>query len=111
MCYYYKKLQSEYNSNLSDKAKKVGGNPISDSIINSISKCNKYFTIDRYDYHEIKDFIRTNLCHSKFCNNCKKVKQASRMSRYIKELEPYSDNLYHIIYILYLTYLFYLSYP
>lgn len=98
---YYKRLQFEYNSNLSDSSKKIkGSNPISDSIIENIKKCNKHFTIDRYDYNMVKDFIRTDLCHSKFCNNCKKVKQACRMSRYIPELEVYSDRLFHIIFTL-----------
>lgn len=97
---YFKRLQKEFDKELSDKSKSLGANPIKDSTINSIEKCNKYFTINRYDYNQVKDFIRTNLCHNKFCNNCKKVKQACRMSRYIKELEPYKENMFHIIFTL-----------
>lgn len=84
---YYKKLIHEDSR-------------ISKSVISRIEQCNKYFAVNRYDCHMVKDFISTNLCHDKFCNNCKKVKQASRMSRYISELEPYSDNLYHITFTL-----------
>lgn len=84
---YYKKLNKENPS-------------VPLSIIDNIEKCNKYFTVNRYDCSMVKDFISTNLCRDKFCNNCKKVKQASRMSRYIPELEPYSNNLYHIIFTL-----------
>lgn len=64
--------------------------------INSLSNCNKFWLIDRYDYSQIKDYKRTNLCRDKFCNNCKKVKQATRMSKYIPELEIYKDNLFHL---------------
>lgn len=64
--------------------------------INSIDTCNKFWQIDRYNYSQIKDFKRTNLCKDKFCNNCKKVKQATRMSKYIPELEQYKDNLFHL---------------
>lgn len=72
------------------------GKNISRNKIKSISSCNKYFNIDRYDYNLVKDYKRTNLCKDKFCNNCKKVKQAARMSKYIPELEPYADKLYHL---------------
>ncbi|MDD2519255.1 MAG: protein rep [Bacilli bacterium] len=80
---YYKTLKGE-------------GSHISDIKINKIKECNRFWKIERYDYNLIKDFIRTNLCDDKFCNNCKKVKQASRMSRYIPELEKYKDRLYHL---------------
>lgn len=84
---YFKRLQSENKS-------------VPLSVITNLENCNKYFTVNRYDYNMVKDFISTNLCRCKFCNNCKKVKQAGRMSRYIPELEPYSSNMYHIIFTL-----------
>lgn len=93
---YYQRLYNENISNIGP----TKSSSISLSIIDNIKKCNKFFVINRYDFNMVKDFISTNLCHSKFCNNCKKVKQASRMSRYIKELEPYKDSLYHIIFTL-----------
>lgn len=61
-----------------------------------LSFCNKLWQLDKYELQKIKDFKKTNLCHDKFCANCKKVKQASRMARYIPELENYKDNLYHL---------------
>ena len=100
-------VQDVYNNNVYNKVivgyyeKLIKDNPsVPISIIENIKKCNKYFTVNRYDCSMVKDFISTNLCRDKFCNNCKKVKQASRMSRYIPEIEPYSDNLYHIIFTL-----------
>src|SRR5690606_10478932 len=51
--------------------------------------CNRFWNIDRYDIQKVKDFIRTNLCRDKFCNNCKKVKQAERMARFMPEIQKY----------------------
>lgn len=65
--------------------------------VDRIANCHKYFIIDRYDYNLVKDFKSTNLCHDKFCNNCKKLKQAARMSKYIPEISKYNDKLYHLI--------------
>jgi plasmid rolling circle replication initiator protein Rep len=59
--------------------------------------CNKYWQLDKYEQQKIKDFKKTNLCHDKFCANCKKVIQAGRMARYIPELEKYKSKLYHLI--------------
>ena len=89
---YYKRLQKEFRS----ESKNCLLN-ISDLKIDGIKMCNQFWTIEKYDYLQIKDFIRTNLCHDKFCNNCKKVKQACRMSRYIPHIEKYKDKLYHLI--------------
>lgn len=61
-----------------------------------LNTCNKLWQLDKYEIQKIKDFRKTNLCHDKFCANCKKVKQAARMARYIPELEQYKDNLYHL---------------
>lgn len=58
--------------------------------------CNKYWQLDKYEVQKIKDFKKTNLCHDKFCANCKKVVQASRMAKYIPELEKYKDKLFHL---------------
>lgn len=80
---YYKKLKDEKEY-------------ISASKISSIKSCNKFWNCDVYYQNMTKDFITTNLCHDKFCNNCKKVTQASRMSKYIPFIEPYKNNLYHL---------------
>lgn len=72
---------------------------ISDVMINRIDRklerlqmCNQFWQIDRYDKLKIKDFIRTNLCRDKFCNNCKKVKQAERMAKFMPEINKYRDS-------------------
>lgn len=58
--------------------------------------CNHFWQLDKYQEQKIKDFRKTNLCHDKFCANCKKVLQAGRMAKYIPELEKYKDNLFHL---------------
>lgn len=87
-----------YNKTIIDYYKKLVEEKeyISTSRISSINNCNKFWNFDVYYQNMTKDFISTNLCHDKFCNNCKKVVQASRMSKYIPEIEPYKENLYHI---------------
>ncbi len=60
-----------------------------------IDNCNKVWKINYYKNSNIKELIKTNLCHNKFCSNCKLVTQSSRMAKYIPELEPYNDKLYH----------------
>jgi hypothetical protein len=61
-----------------------------------LDNCNRFWQLDKYEEQKLKDFLKTNLCHDKFCANCKKVKQASRMAKYIPELEQYKDRLYHL---------------
>lgn len=88
---------SVYNKTIIEYYKRYcKNNNISQNRISALYKCNRFWSIDVYDHNEIKDYVSTSLCHDRFCNNCKKVKQATRMSRYIPELEPYKDNLYHI---------------
>ncbi len=87
---YYKKLQEE--------SRVFGHNTINNDKIKSIEGCNKMWLINTYHENRIKDFVSTNLCKDKFCNNCKKVKQAVRLSRYIPLLSKYKDNLYHIVF-------------
>ena len=69
---------------------------ISDTMINRLDNklerlqmCNRFWQIDRYDKQKVKDFIKTNLCRDKFCNNCKKVKQAERMAKFMPEINKY----------------------
>ena len=93
-CAYNEKIL-DYMIKYKNDSKK--GREISLSGIGNFSKCNKYWLVDTYKDSMIKDLKSTNLCHSKFCNNCKKVKQASRMSRYIPHIEPYADYNYHLV--------------
>ncbi len=89
---------NEYNKVIVDYYKKLSNEIfISSSKIPSLKACNKFWLIEQYDHLQVKDFISTNLCKDKFCNNCKKVRQASRMSRFIPQIEPYRNKLFHIV--------------
>lgn len=68
---------------------------LSNKVVN-IDACNKYWILDKYEIHKIKDLISQNLCRDKFCSNCKKVKQSGRMAKYNDELGLYKDRLYHL---------------
>ncbi len=65
--------------------------------INCLKVCNKFWAIDKYELHKIKDVKSQNLCHDKFCANCKMVRQSARMAKYITELEKYKESLYHLV--------------
>jgi hypothetical protein len=81
---YYRRLKEETNlENLTNKAR-------------SVEECNTVIEVDRYETEKVKDYIRTNLCRDKFCNNCKKVLQATRMAKYIPVLKKQRANLYHM---------------
>lgn len=92
----YNKTIIKYYERFSNESSVVFKNTILENKRDSISFCNKYWLLDKYEKHKIKDFKKTNLCHDKFCSNCKKVKQASRMAKYIPELEQYKGQLYHL---------------
>lgn len=98
---YYKKLvlDTEFLDRFLYKA--VGKfsddykNTLTNKIIN-IDDCNKYWVLDKYVKHKIKDLISQNICRDKFCSNCKKVKQSARMAKYNDELGLYKNRLYHL---------------
>jgi hypothetical protein len=84
---YYHGMYEEYGSTI-------------ETFLNNADRmgvCNRFWDLNVYNEQKVKDFLKTNLCHDKFCSNCKKVKQASRMSRFIPEIEKYKENLYHMV--------------
>ncbi|HHY13086.1 MAG TPA: protein rep, partial [Thermoanaerobacterales bacterium] len=88
---YYRRLLEEH---------RVQGSLYYQTLINkirSIKLCNKFWVLDKYELQKVKDLKSQNLCHDKFCSNCKKVKQAGRMAKYIPELQRYDGNLYHLV--------------
>lgn len=90
---YYEKFYSDSLVNINSS--KVGRTSLLFKL-ERLKNCNKRFNIDVYEQHKVKDFLSTNLCHDKFCSNCKKVRQASRMAKYIPFMESYSDSMYHL---------------
>lgn len=68
-----------------------------DSKVDSIEDCNRYWLLDVYKKRKVKNFVKTNFCHDKFCSTCKKAKQANRTYHFVPELEQYDDRLYHMV--------------
>lgn len=65
--------------------------------ISNIMNCNSLWLLDVYDIQKRKVLMKTNLCHDRFCHNCKKVKQATMMQRFIPEIEKFKKyDLYHL---------------
>lgn len=78
--FYEKMMKEPDNLMISDRLERK---------LERLQECNSIWNVDRYDKQKVKDFIKTNLCRDKFCNNCKKVKQAERMARFMPEIEKY----------------------
>lgn len=58
--------------------------------VERLQSCNSIWQLDVYRKSKVKDFLKTNLCKDKFCNNCKKLKQAARQGRFMPEIEKYA---------------------
>lgn len=85
----YNGLIGSYYSRYSEEQNNERDTIKIDNKLERLSNCNRFWNIDRYDEQRVKDFIKTNLCRDKFCNNCKKVKQAERMANFMPEIEKY----------------------
>lgn len=60
--------------------------------LDRLQQCNSLWKLDVYNTLLVKDFIKTNLCRDKFCNNCKKVKQSQRMAKFMPEITKANEN-------------------
>lgn len=92
----YNKTVIEYYDQFSKDSSIAFGKDLLSKKGERLGYCNHIWKLDKYAAQKIKDFKKTNLCHDKFCANCKKVVQAGRMAKYIPELEKYKNNLYHL---------------
>lgn len=88
--YHNLKIISYFEKYFKFRTDKIG-------VINSLKNCNKVWTVDTYSKIGVRDFLGTNLCHNKFCNNCKNVKQNARLMKYTPELSNYDDSLFHLV--------------
>lgn len=80
---FYERLISECESSLVS---------VLENKLERLKNCNSLWELDIYRESRIKDFVKTNLCRDKFCNNCKKVKQASRMVKFMPEIKKVSND-------------------
>lgn len=82
---FYERLISECESSLVS---------VLENKLERLKNCNSLWELDFYKESGVKDFLRTNLCRDKFCNNCKKVKQASRMVKFMPEIKKVSSDYF-----------------
>lgn len=75
---FYERLISECESSLVS---------VLENKLERLKNCNSLWELDFYKESGVKDFLKTNLCRDKFCNNCKKVKQASRMAKFLPKIK------------------------
>ena len=85
IAYFYESLISESES------KSIS---VLENKLERLKSCNSLWELDIYRESFVKDFLRTNLCRDKFCNNCKKVKQASRMVKFMPEIKKVSSDYF-----------------
>lgn len=85
IAYFYERLISESES------KSIY---VLENKLERLKSCNSLWELDIYRESLVKDFLRTNLCRDKFCNNCKKVKQASRMVKFMPEIKKVSSDYF-----------------
>lgn len=62
----------------------------------NIDYCNKLWLFDFYKQSKVKSFLKTSLCHNKFCTNCKKIKQAQRIKKFLPVMQKFDDDLYFL---------------
>lgn len=86
IAYFYERLISESESDSWILAL--------ENKLERLKNCNSLWELDFYRESGVKDFLKTNLCRDKFCNNCKKVKQASRMARFMPEIKKVGSNCF-----------------
>ncbi len=69
------------------------------NIARNMRSCCQLWDINYYPFQGIKDMIRTNACHNRFCDNCQNVLAVQRARKYGPILDALSNNydIYHIV--------------
>ena len=85
---------ADYYKNMFEKTGK------DDSRAEAIRKCLSVWDIDYYRLQKVKDVLRVNLCHDKFCPNCQNLISKARYGKYRPELDKLliDYNIYHVVF-------------
>ena len=64
----------------------------------SIGSCFKVWDIDVYRQQKVRNVLRINLCHDKFCKNCQNILSKRRFLKFSPELDKYAEyfDIYHV---------------
>jgi len=66
----------------------------------AVRQCLSVWDIDYYRLQKVKDVLRVNLCHDKFCPNCQNLISKIRYAKYRPELDKLLENynIYHVVF-------------
>lgn len=66
----------------------------------AVRNCLKVWDIDYYRLQKVKDVLRVNLCHDKFCPNCQNLISKARYAKYRPELDKLLNDysIYHVVF-------------
>lgn len=75
-------------------------NPTLMNTAKNVRDCCQYWDINYYPLQGVKDLLRTNLCHNRFCDNCQNVMSIQRFRKYAPFLDALAENfyIYHIVF-------------
>lgn len=66
----------------------------------AVCSCLSVWDIDYYRLQKVKDVLRVNLCHDKFCANCQNLLSKARYAKYRPELDKLLNGytIYHVVF-------------
>lgn len=66
----------------------------------AVKSCLKVWDVDYYRLQKVKDVLRVNLCHDKFCPNCQNLVSLRRYAKYKPVLDKLLENysIYHVVF-------------
>ncbi len=66
----------------------------------AVKSCLKVWDVDYYRLQKVKDVLRVNLCHDKFCPNCQNLLSLRRYAKYKPELDKLLEtySIYHVVF-------------
>ena len=69
-------------------------------IARNMRDCCKLWDLDYYRFQGVKDVLRTNLCHNRFCDNCQNALSIQRERKYAPFLDALARHydIYHIVF-------------
>lgn len=74
--------------------------PIFMNTAKNVRDCCQLWEMNCYRLQGVKDLLRTNLCHNRFCDNCQNVMSLQRSRKFTPFLDALSKNfdIYHMVF-------------
>ncbi len=70
------------------------------NVADRMRKCCQFWDIDYYRFQGVKDTLRTNACHNRFCDHCQNVLSTQRERKFAPLLDELARtyDVYHIVF-------------